>query len=84
MDFLRGKASLRLLSLYTCDDCRGTQTGDSVTIEIAAFTNLLDLVDMIHKKPNRAQDMPVGWASYAGPKRNHYRCAACMDKGKVV
>jgi hypothetical protein len=80
MDFVWGKASVKLLSLYTCDDCHSRQAGDSVSIEVEAFSNMRDLTDVIHKTPNRAQNMPVGWSSSSGPKRNHYRCPVCLQK----
>jgi hypothetical protein len=84
MQFSFGKATIKLLSLFACDKCGKQQTGDTVTLEIARFECLAELVAPISKAENRARDMPIGWASYGGDKRNGYRtrfyCGACSAK----
>ena len=83
MQFSFGKATIKLLPLFACDKCRKQQTGDTVRLEVERFESLAELVAPISQAENRAQDMPIGWASYSGDKRNGYRrrflCGACSD-----
>lgn len=83
MQFSFGKATIKLLSLFACDKCRKQQTGDTVRLEIDRFECLAELVAPISKAENRARDMPIGWASYGGDKRNGYRtrfyCEICKE-----
>jgi len=83
MQFSFGKATIKLLPLFACDKCRKQQTGDTVTLEVTRFECLAGLVAPISKAENRARDMPIGWASYGGDKRNGYRtrfyCEICKE-----
>jgi|LakMenE18May11ns_1017448.scaffolds.fasta_scaffold9387783_2 hypothetical protein len=82
MDFLYGKATIRLKTLFECEHCPSEQAGDTVTIEVSEFTDASELADEIKNTPNRAQNMPVGWSSYGGPKRDYYLCPKCKEESK--
>ena len=83
MRYQFGKAVIKLKPLFACDVCGKQETGDTVTLEVERFESFAELVGPISKAENRARDMPIGWRSYNGDKRNGYAtrfmCEACKQ-----
>jgi hypothetical protein len=79
-EFIFGKASIRLVCSFTCDRCHTKEKGDTIAIEVGRFESLAELVGAIAKEPQRAANMPIGWASYYGSKRTLFYCGVCSAK----
>jgi hypothetical protein len=69
-------ATIRYISIYTCDDCGRHQNGTTAEVQLDTVSCIKSFID---NPPQRSHDMPVGWASHYGPTRDIFTCG-CMRK----